>query len=664
MNVTELARQLKIHNKEKLFEIINELGFDIGKRAIKVDDSVARKIISLYKQKARDDAKKQSSILIKEKAKEIAKEKKDIEIPMKITVKGLSELVSLPVTEIIKILMQNGIMASINENIDAETACIIAEDLGYKAHMSNKKIQEDEDNINKIKNLLANQKKSINRPPVVVVMGHVDHGKTKLLDAIRKTNIVDKEAGGITQHIGAYQVMEKDQLITFIDTPGHEAFTAMRSRGANVADLAILVVAADDGIKPQTIEAIEIMGKSNLPFIVAINKIDKPGADIDKVKKELAELNLTPEDWGGKTICVEISAKRGTNIDKLLEMLLLLTEMEKENIQADPKTSSVGTIIESHIDKGEGPVATVIVQNGTLKIGDLVQVGKTAGKIKSLFDWKNIPIRTAPPSTPVKILGLKSAPTVGDILEEIEDKKILKKIPKKSNFQPLNEQGENDQKTNGISEESNEQDDKKQINLIIKTDALGPLEAIIASIEKIQNQEVAVNIVHEGLGNITEKDIAHAEPTNAPILGFNVKTAPNVLELASKAKIEIELFDIIYKLLDYIEEEINKKIEPKISYDKIGELKVLAIFKSTRNNQIIGGKVIKNIIKTPAIVKITRNENEVGTGEIIELQCNKQKTNKASKDSECGLSIKTDSTINENDILEIFEEDIEKKNKK
>ncbi len=318
-------------------------------------------------------------------------------------------------------------------------------------------------------------------------MGHVDHGKTKLLDAIRNTHVVDEEAGGITQHIGAYQVKEKDQLITFIDTPGHEAFTAMRSRGANVADIAILVVAADDGIKPQTMEAIEIMGKAELPFIVAINKIDKPGADIDNVKKQLSELNLIPEDWGGKTICVEISAKEMKNIDKLLEMILLVADMENEKIQADSNAPVLGTIIEAKVDKGEGPVATVVIQNGTLRVGDLVMVGGVPGKIKSLKDWKQKTVKTASPSTPVRILGLKSAPTVGDILEQVKDKKLIRKANKRVKTQTSNiSQDEPD-----TSMEMNEVSDMQKIlPIVLKTDALGSLEAIIASLEKINNQDI------------------------------------------------------------------------------------------------------------------------------------------------------------------------------
>ena len=658
MNVTELGRRLKIHDKERLFKIINELGFNIGKKAIKIDDRVANRIISLYQERQRGQKKEKERIEIIEEAKKIAKEKKEIDIPPKITVKGLSEKVSLPVTEVIKILMQNGIMASINENIDAETACIIAEDLGYKACLSEGEelVKNDQEKIEKIKNLLDKEKDTTERPPVVVVMGHVDHGKTKLLDAIRKTNVVDEEAGGITQHIGAYQVEEAGRLVTFIDTPGHEAFTAMRSRGANVADLAILVIAADDGIKPQTVEAIEIMEKVGLPFLVAINKIDKPGADIEKVKKELSELNLVPEEWGGKTICVEISAKKLLHIDKLLEMVLLLADIEKENIQANPEGRTAGTIIEANIDKGEGPVATIIVQNGTLKIGDLVMVGGVPGKIKSLRDWQGKAVKQAGPSMPVRILGLKSAPTVGDILEESDDKKDFKKASKKlktfTTSQPER-----------TTEEENDEEKKdiKKLNLVIKADTLGSLEAIIASLNDLTTTDLEIDIIHQGLGNVTEKDITQAEATGAYVLGFSVKEAPNVIELASKAKVEIKLYKIIYELIDFVKEELEKLLEPETVHEKIGELKVLAIFRTNPTWQIIGGKVTKGTVINEASVKIKRKDEETGAGKITELQQDKKKINKVGKGIECGLSLETQTAIEEGDILEIFEVKTEKK---
>lgn len=660
MNVTELGRRLKIHDKEKLFGIINELGFDIGKKAIKIDDPVANKIISLYNEQQRGQRKEKERIKIIEKAKKIAKEKQEIDIPPKLTVKELSEKIALPVTEVIKVLMQNGIMASINEDIDAETACIIAEDLGYKACISEgqENTENDQENTAKIKNLLRKEKNTSERPPVVVVMGHVDHGKTKLLDAIRKTNVVDEEAGGITQHIGAYQVEEGERLITFIDTPGHEAFTAMRSRGASVADLAILVVAADDGVKPQTIEAIEIMGKANLPFLVAINKIDKPGADIKKVKTGLSELNLIPEEWGGKTICVEISAKKLMHIDKLLEMVLLLADMEKENIQANPDGKTIGTIIEAHIDKGEGPVATVVIQNGTLKVGDKIMVGGVPGKIKSLKDWKGKTIKKASPSTPAKILGLKSTPTIGDMLEASDNERDFKKATKRMRSTGIaqQEQGQAELET-----EDTDTKDVKKLNLIIKADALGSLEAIVASLEKIETPEAKMNIVHQGLGNVSEKDIAQAEASGAFILGFNIKEAPNVASLASRAKVEIKLYKIIYELLDFSRDELEKLLDPDTVYEKIGELKVLAVFRTNPTWQIIGGKVINGEAVNDSTIKIKRADEEVGTGKITELQQDKKKVSKIVKGIECGLRVETEAKVEEGDILEIFESKIERK---
>ena len=659
MNVTELGRRLKIHDKTRLFDIISELGFDIGKRAIKINDAVAQRIIREYRQHENNKKKVAEEIKIKEQVKKNVLENKNLEIPDKITVRKFAELVSLPVTEIVKTLMQNGIMSSMNENIDAETASIIAQDMGYQTKIvenTQEEKTEDERRIQKIKKVLDNQTKSETRPPVVVVMGHVDHGKTKLLDAIRKTNVVDQEAGGITQHIGAYQVKEKDRSITFVDTPGHEAFTAMRSRGANVADVAILVVAADDGIKPQTLEAIEIMGKAEIPFLVAINKIDKPGADVDNVKKQLSELNLIPEDWGGKTICVEISAKQGTNIDKLLEMILLLADLEPENIQADPDAPVLGTIIEANVDKGEGPVATVVIQNGTLKVGDLVLVGGVPGKIKSLKNWHGKTILTAPPATPVRILGLKSAPAVGDVLEGTQDKKRIKKAVKN-----VKTQTSNITETKKPSIITNEDDKKTILPLVLKADTLGSLEAIIASLEKINNDDLQIKIIHKGLGNINENDISQAEAANSAVFGFNVKQAPNVLELARKSGVEIKITSIIYELIDEVKKSAEEVLAPEVIYEKIGELKVLAIFKKTTNSKIIGGKVEKGEIINDGAVKIIRADNEIGTGKIRGLQCEKQKTSQVGKGSECGLKIETSQDVLENDILEIFKTQLKKK---
>lgn len=650
MNISELIRELKM-TKEEFFPLAAELGFDIGERAIKIDDRVALKVIQAIKNKRRKKIKTSlfSEEAVKEKKLGEENEQKIIALPEKITVKQFADKLGKHVTELIAILMKNGIMATINENLDFETATIIAEDLGCKTQKITNKEEEkySQEQEHKIKEVLEEEKGTAelkNRPPVIVVMGHVDHGKTKLLDAIRKTNIVDQEAGGITQSIGAYQVAHKERLITFIDTPGHEAFTAMRSRGANIADIAILVVAADDGVKPQTIEAIEIMEKARLPFAVAINKIDKEEADIDKVKKDLSELNLIPEDWGGKTVCVPISAKQNKNIDELLDMVLLLTDMEKEKIMANPDRLAVGTIIESKIDKDAGPVATVIVQTGTLRVGDLVMVGKVVGKIKALKDWRGHMVKEAPPAMPVRFLGLKGAPVVGDVLQVTTDKKTLKK--KQKQYQ-----------TFGFlqAKEKQQKGKMRKLELVIKTDTLGSLEAIINSLQKIKHPEATIDIISKGLGNITEKDIDQAEAAHALIVGFNVEKTPSAQDRSHGSNVSINTYKIIYQLIDFVKENLENLLTPEIIYNKTGSLKVLAVFKTTSKYTILGGKVENGEIKDKAIVKIFRNENKVGEGTITQLQSEKKNVPSVSKGMECGVQLESETKIEERDTLEVFE---------
>ncbi|MFA6027352.1 MAG: translation initiation factor IF-2 [Patescibacteria group bacterium] len=646
-------------NKEEFFPLAAELGFDIGERAIKIDDRVALKVISAIKQKRKSGLKTSlfSEEVIEEKKPEEESGKKTINIPEKITVKQFADKLGKHVTELIAILMKNGIMATINENLDFETATIIAEDLGYQTNKveGEEEVKYSQEQEGKIRKVLKQDKedntsKLKTRPPVIVVMGHVDHGKTKLLDAIRKTNIVDQEAGGITQSIGAYQVAHKERLITFIDTPGHEAFTAMRSRGANVADIAILVVAADDGVKPQTLEVIEIMEKAHLPFVVAINKIDKEGADIDKVKKDLSELNLIPEDWGGKTVCVPISAKQNKNIDELLDMVLLLTDMEKEKIMANPDRMAVGTIIESQIDKDAGPVATVIVQTGTLRVGDLVMVGKVVGKIKALKDWRGKMVKEAPPAMPVRFLGLKGAPVVGDVLQVTTDKKALKKQQKQY-------------QTFGFLQAKEEQQKGKvnKLGLVIKADTLGSLEAIINSLQKIRHKEVAIDIVSKGLGNITEKDIDQAEAAHAFIVGFNVEKTPSAQDRSHGSSVVINTYKIIYQLIDFVKENLENLLAPEIIYNKTGSLKVLAVFKTTTKYIILGGKVESGEIKDKAIVKIYRNEKKVGEGTITQLQSEKKNVPAVTKGMECGVQLESETKIEDRDTLEVYEKEERKR---
>lgn len=653
MNVTEMIRKLKM-TKDEFFPMAKELGFDIGERAIKIDDKIATKlekaILEHRKQKSKKslfEDEKEDQDLQDNRDEEDKKEEKILKIGDKITVKDFAEKLDKQVTDLMAILMQNGIMATINEDLEYETASIIAEDLGYKTKHENVKENQDlQDKEEEIKNILKKEKAGATqeRPPVIVVMGHVDHGKTKCLDAIRKTNVVDEEAGGITQSIGAYQVQHNDKFLTFIDTPGHEAFTAMRSRGANIADLAILVIAADDGVKPQTIEAIEIMEKAKLPFAVAINKIDKEGADIEKVKKGLSDLNLIPEDWGGKTICVPISAKKGDGITDLLDMMILLSDMDKENIVADPKKDAAGTIIESRINKNAGPVATVLVQSGTLHQGDLVMVSGIPGKIKLMENWKGEEIKDAPPSTPVKFLGLKNAPVVGDILQVTRDKKVLKSKTKQyQSFGFLQ-----------MQKKAEKKETKIKLPVIIKADTLGSLEAVINSLDKLNYKEVEIDIVKKALGNITEKDIGQAESGQAIIAGFNVGVTTGGQNYANTSPVKINTFQIIYELIDFLKEKLTEILPPEIIYNKIGTLKVLQVFKKGEKSTILGGRVTDGKIKNHSLIKIIRAEKQIGEGKISELQAEKKKVDEVTSDHECGIKFDGMTTLKENDILEVY----------
>ena len=658
MNVTELARKMKMNSSE-LLEILPEFGFDIGKKAIKVDDRIARKILDMkYDIAAKIEADKQAKLEEFKKLSEVEApvEKKEIAIPAVLTVRDFAKVIDQPVNQVIKELMKNGVMASLNQKIDYDTAAIIADEFGVKLSLSDEMVVEEETG-KKVETILKEEKKKSlqERPPVIVVMGHVDHGKTKLLDTIRKTNVVEAEAGGITQHIGAYQVKKKDQKITFIDTPGHEAFTAMRSRGAKIADIAILVVAANDSIKPQTVEAIKIIQQAKIPMIVAINKIDLPDANIEKVKQDLAAMNLTPEDWGGQTICQSISAKENIGLDDLLDTILLVSQMHKDKIVANPQGKAVGTIIESDISKGEGPVATVLVQNGTLKTGDNLCINDCFyGKARALKNYNNKDIAQAGPATPVRIIGLKYPPQVGDILE------VVTKVERKHKKAKVKQAFKEDSQVSKImpAQEEKEEEGIKKLNIIVKADVLGSLEVILESFEKIEAPEIKIKVISQGLGNITDTDVNLAASSKALLIGFNVKATPLANDLAREKEIEIKYYDIIYKLIEDIKEIISGMISPEVSKNVIGKLKVLAIFKTEEKSMIIGAKVTSGKITKDAKLDVVRDKEVIASGEIQELQSGKEAVNEVADGQECGISFVGQPVIVKGDILQAYQEEI------
>ncbi|MBT4277368.1 translation initiation factor IF-2 [Candidatus Falkowbacteria bacterium] len=662
MNISELARKLNISPHE-LRRILNMVGIHIGARAIKIDKKTAKQVIESWKKiladykrmvQAEEDAAKQEKV-------EVGIEEKEITIPALMTVRDFAGRLMIPVNKLMEILMKNGIFASLNERIDFDTMAIIALELGVTVE------KEEVDGevggltrANYLKDLLEKESKdeTKERPPVVVVMGHVDHGKTRLLDAIRKTNVIEGEAGGITQHIGAYQVLKNKRNITFIDTPGHEAFTAMRSRGARVADVAILVVAADDGVKPQTIEAIKIAEKSKLPFVVAINKIDKPEANIDKVKQELASHGVNPEDWGGKITCVPISAKEGTGVSDLLDMVLLTVDMQKDKLKISFEGGGVGTVIESHLDKGEGPVATALIQKGTLKKGDLININQIfAGKVRIMKDYNSRDIDSAGPSTPVRISGIKGLMQVGDILEATTKKGKVKKQQKHENKL---------EKFMAIQEKDETEDTGDRINILLKSDVLGSTEVIMESLEKIESKDIKIKIINRGLGNISEADVLQTEgiinnqheDSRTMLVGFNVKISSGAEVLAKEKKVEIKSYQVIYDFLNEVKEAIKEMTKPEVVRTKIGEILVLGIFKTEKKSMVVGGKVTEGKVEKDRKIEVWRGQEKQAEGDLESLQSGKQEVSSVEKGQECGLIYKGEPIIQKEDRLLIFKESI------
>lgn len=587
-----------------------------------------------------------------------------INIPPTIVVRDFAAKLGLPINIVAAELIKNGIMSSMNEEIDYQTAAIIAEDLGKKVTPLGEEIAVPTTSI--IDQYLQEEPGAvlINRPPVIVVMGHVDHGKTSLLDAIRQTSVTTGEAGGITQHIGAYQITEHNRLITFIDTPGHEAFSQMRSRGAKIADVAILVVAADDGVKPQTEEALKIIKQTNLPYLVAITKTDKPEASPERVKKELADRGVLLESWGGQVPVANVSAKNKLGLNDLLESILLLADVESDKLKVNPKRAAVGTIIESHVDPQQGPLASVLIQTGTLKIGDDVVVGQVWGKIRSLKNDRSESLKQAPPSTPVQILGLKAAPQVGDILRvaPAEVKVLKKKVKSHQIIHHL--QSVVDRvaltkvaKKNPADDEPAVKEEKpevKKLFLILKTDTLGSSEAILGSLKKLVHEEVSVEIVQRGLGIISEADVLRAESAKAAVYGFHVPVSPKADQLARSRGITIKTFKVIYDLINDVTKSLEILLAPTVSEKEIGQLKVLAVFRNENTYQVVGGKVTAGLVSVGATVRVKRRGLVVAVGKITQLQSNKQNAAQVTSGNECGLKIEGQPVIAVGDLLEAF----------
>lgn len=627
---------------EKIEELIPD-NVKQGTKKQKINQKKKNKQLGTKQKRAPEETLK------KKEKKDKKEEKVHVLIPDEITVGQLAERMKRPATEIIKKLMLLGIMASVNETIDFDTASLIVEELGGTFEKEIILTEED-----KLFNDVPDSPEQLKpRSPVVVVMGHVDHGKTSLLDSIRNTNVTDGEFGGITQHIGAHRVRVGDKKITFLDTPGHEAFTAMRARGAMVTDIAILVVAADDGIMPQTIEAINHARAAEVSIIVAINKIDKEGANPDRVKQELTEQGLVPEEWGGDTICVEVSAKKGTNIDKLLEMVLLVAEMRE--LKANPDRPAKGTVIESKLDKGRGPVATVLVQNGTLRVGDIVVAGTAVGHVRAMNDDKGRSVKKAGPSIPVEILGLSEVPEGGDTFYAVDDERKAREVVENRKFK---EKQSKQQKASAISLdnlfEHIESGKMKDLNIIVKADVQGSVEAVTQSLTRISNDEVRVNVIHGAVGAVTESDVMLASASDAIIVGFNVRPTPGAATAAENDEVDIRLYRVIYDAIEDIEKALKGMLEPTFREAVTGHAEIRTTFRVSGVGTIGGAYVTDGKILRSSKVRVVRDGIVIHEGELGSLKRFKDDVKEVASGYECGLSIDKFNDIKDGDVVEAY----------
>lgn len=695
IRVYELAKELEITSKELVRLLGEEFDIAVKNHMSVVEEEDAELIKELMMNKgdaaakpAQDAAateaaapvKEEKSIVdvyeeeLQEKVTNLAKKKKRgrrrggrqeeeqeenvevITIGDTIMVKDLADKLAKPSNEVIKTLIMNGVMAAINQDIDFETASKVAESFDILVEREEKSIlgeelfdEEESDDANLSK-----------RPPIVTVMGHVDHGKTSLLDAIRKAHVTSSEAGGITQHIGAYTVTVQGEKLAFLDTPGHEAFTQMRARGSQITDIVILVVAADDGIMPQTRESISHCKAAGVPMVVAINKMDKPTANADKVKQELAEYELIPEEWGGDTIMVEVSAKANTNIDKLLEMVLLTAEVME--LKADPARRARGTVIEAELDKGRGPVATLLVQNGTLSVGDSILVGESYGRIRAMFDDKGKKIKSAGPSIPVEVLGISDVPQAGDRFSEVKDEKTARNMASvraqkaKAESQSQGRMSLEDlysQISTGVVQE---------LPIIVKADVQGSVEALRGSLEKLSTDEVKVRVIHGGAGAINETDIILAQASNAVVMGFNVRPDTNAAALADKEGVEIKNYRVIYNAIDDVKAAMIGMLQPDIKEVILGTAECRVIYKVSALGTIAGSYVLTGKITRNAKIRLIRDGIIVYEGVLASLKRFKDDVKEVAAGYECGISIEKFNDIKEGDIIEAFQmEEVKRK---
>ncbi len=645
-----MKRKFPSKNNRKIVDVLQELHITEGKLMFLLKEVGIRMVEGQKNLDQSEIARIRGYLNEQERRAQL--KGKTIDLPSIIRVQDLAKKLELPVGNILATLLKNGVLATLNDDLDYDTAAIIAQELGYKTTESIGELEKDVLTVEKLNEILKKEdpSKQVPRPPIVTIMGHVDHGKTTLLDTIRSANVASGEAGGITQAISSYQTEHKGRVITFIDTPGHETFDFMRQRGAALADLVVLVVAADDGVQPQTKDAVAYAKKEGLPIVVAINKIDRAEANIDRVKKELGDLDLIPEEWGGKTTMLGISALKKQGIDDLLEIILLTSDINQP--KADPDRSALGTVIESKLDKSVGPIASVIIHTGTLQIGDDVVIGKTTGKVRQMRDFKGKQIKKASPSMPVMIIGLKDVPQAGDILQVVEaqEEAVSKAAQRRAPLKKMSKMDDNDT--------------RQTLAIVLKADSKGSLEALEQTITAMIPEEVRLSIVRSDVGAISDSDVLTARAGNAIIYGFNVQIAGMSQKLADKEKVAVRTFSIIYQLSEDVRNEIEQRMPVDILTEDIGRVKILKVFFSTAKRKIVGGEVAEGIVEPNAKIVIKRKDKtkkdtpaeHVGTGTIIELQKDKRPLQKAEVGDQVGMTIEGRDKMKEGDVLEIYRE--------
>ena len=618
---------------------------------LKYDDSIKVQKIKKKSDTNEDiNAKKKEMYKNKSKLQEntVKEDENVVVFEDNMTVSAFADKLGVPGIEVIKKLMSLGVMASLNNTISFDDAEMVAID--YDKTL---KSFESQDKVNFEKLEITDDPKDlVERGPVVTIMGHVDHGKTSLLDYIRHSQVTLGEFGGITQHIGAYQIEYNDKKITFIDTPGHAAFTEMRARGASITDIVIIIVAADDGVMPQTIEAIDHAKAANVPIIVAINKIDKPDANPDRVMKEMAEHNLIPEEWGGDVIYSKISAKTGEGVDKLLESILLVSEMQE--LKANPNRYALGTVIESKLDKNLGPTVTLLVQNGTLRLGDPIVVGTTFGRVRTLTNDLGDEVVEALPSTPVEITGLNEVPEAGDRFMAYSNEKEARTIAENRKVQAKLKKNRNNSAPSLDDIFNRIKDGEKEINVVLKTDVTGTEEAVKNALEKVQVEEVKVRVIRSSVGAITESDIVLASASNAIVIGFNVRPSAKTIEFAKEYNVEIRLYNVIYKLVEELEDAMKGMLDPKFEEVTLGQAEVRRLFKFSKVGTIAGCMVIDGVITSNAKARLIRDGVVIYDGEINSLQREKDQVKEVKKGIECGITLEKYSDIKVNDIIEAY----------